>query len=321
MRYIQDRLPSIRVPRIYAYEPAGSPRAKAAGASYMLIEGFYGNALKDFELDMTVLPLDMQKRIIGQWTTVQAELVTLTLPAISSISSLSDTGEPIVGKLESATLESFQVRGPFGSSTDYFLAAGHAAQARLAAQDDSSRWARLGAAVFCDIVSKKAFFADSEVNTSFHLNHMDLGTQNIIVDNDLRLLAIIDWGFAQSAPWQVNRYPMPFPLLDALEETKQILADPNHLAHKNVLRQEATRKMYKDGFRAAEEELRSQGRSLPQSMAEVLDSTASRIFVCFTHLGRMPEQDEELVRRIVQLAFGWEDAKTNSYLADMEAAL
>ncbi len=150
---------------------------------------------------------------------------------------------------------------------------------------------------------------------------MDLGTQNIIVDDDLHLLAIIDWEFAQSAPWQVNRYPMPFPLLDSLEETEQILADPNHLAHKNVLRQEATRKMYRDGFRAAEEELRSQGRPLPQSMAEVLDNTASRIFVCFTHLGRMPEQDEELARRMVQLAFGWEDAKTNSCLADMEAAL
>lgn len=57
MRYIQDRPPSIRVPRFYAYEPAGSPRAKAAGASYMLTEGFYGNTLKDFELDMTVLPM------------------------------------------------------------------------------------------------------------------------------------------------------------------------------------------------------------------------------------------------------------------------
>jgi aminoglycoside phosphotransferase (APT) family kinase protein len=34
----------------------------------------------------------------------------------------------------------------------------------------------------------------------FPLSHMDLGTQNIIVDNDFNFLAIIDWEFAQTAP-------------------------------------------------------------------------------------------------------------------------
>lgn len=114
---------------------------------------------------------------------------------------------------------------------------------------------------------------------------------------------------------------MPFPLLDSQEQTQQILADSNHLAHKNVLRQETARAMYRDAFRAAEEDLGKQGRPLAQSIAEVLDSTASRTYVCFTSLGRMPEQDEELVRRMARLAFGWDDAKIGSYLAGIEAAL
>ncbi|GKU11974.1 unnamed protein product, partial [Fusarium langsethiae] len=31
---------------------------------------------------------------------------------------------------------------------------------------------------------------------------MDLGTQNVLVDDDLNFLAVIDWEFAQTAPWQ-----------------------------------------------------------------------------------------------------------------------
>ncbi len=57
MQYIQKNLSSVRIPRVYAYEPVGSPRATAAGASYMLIEGFYGNTLIDVEFDMTLLPV------------------------------------------------------------------------------------------------------------------------------------------------------------------------------------------------------------------------------------------------------------------------
>lgn len=68
----------------------------------------------------------------------------------------------------------------------------------------------------------------------FPLNHMDLGTQNILVDDTFNFVAIIDWEFAQTAPWQVNRYPMPLPLLGL--DTEDILRDPSHLAYRNVLR-------------------------------------------------------------------------------------
>jgi hypothetical protein len=103
---------------------------------------------------------------------------------------------------------------------------------------------------------------------------MDLGTQNILVDDKFDFQAIIDWEFAQTAPWQANHYPMPFPLLDSDEEIKDILRDPSHLAYKNVSRQESARKMYVDKFRTAEDELRKTGRSLGGSFAEVLNSPA-----------------------------------------------
>ncbi|XWW94347.1 hypothetical protein V2A60_002290 [Cordyceps javanica] len=327
-RYVRSKLTTITIPRVHAYEPADSPRAKEVGAAYMLIEGFRGNSLLDVEYDMTHLAPPVQEQITTQWTRVQAELATLALPQIGSISSLSPTEEPVIGRIASAAGEGFQDAGPFNRSVDYFAAAGQAAVARQKAaavsadgQGQGLPFAAIGALVFCDIVSRTALFQDMGVKGSFPLNHMDLGTQNIIVDDEFRVLAAIDWEFAQTAPWQVNHYPMPFPPLGSQRRTESILADPSHIAHKNVMRHESARKMYRAGFRMAEEELREQGRPIPESLARVLDCTASRIYACFTKLGRILDEDEELVQRMVRMAFGWDDAKTKSYIADMEAVL
>jgi hypothetical protein len=67
----------------------------------------------------------------------------------------------------------------------------------------------LGTFVFCDIVSSTDLFKDKEL--SFPLNHMDMGTQNILVDDEFNFLAIIDWEFAQTAPVQVNHFPSAQP--------------------------------------------------------------------------------------------------------------
>ena len=57
MRYVRDNVKSVAVPRIYAYEELGSEQAKALGAPYMLIEGFYGNTIQDIEVSVQNLPV------------------------------------------------------------------------------------------------------------------------------------------------------------------------------------------------------------------------------------------------------------------------
>lgn len=59
MRFLQDQTPkfSVPIPEIYAYERPGSEKVTAAGAMYMLIEGFYGNTL-DATLDEKGCNLD-----------------------------------------------------------------------------------------------------------------------------------------------------------------------------------------------------------------------------------------------------------------------
>lgn len=257
---------------------------------------------------------------MAQWTTIQTSLATLTNPLIGSISGITKTGEPIIDKLSSAASEGLMSQGPFSKAIEYFMALGEAALYRASCHESSldkgmSQFRRLGALVFLDIVQSTTFFQGSPAR--YPLNHMDLGTQNIIVDDDLNFLAVIDWEFAQTAPWQVNHYPMPFPLLWPDERIKTILGDPQHLAHKNISRQADARELYCRKFREAEAKLEKEGVPLGNEFAEVLESAASRIYACFSKLGDSPEQDEGLVREMVRLAFNFDVGRAKQYLEKM----
>ncbi|KAK4166630.1 hypothetical protein QBC43DRAFT_342722 [Cladorrhinum sp. PSN259] len=310
-------LPAITLPQIYAYEGLGSQLAADAGAIYMLLEGFYGNTLQDVEPDLC----NLSEHIMTQWTRVQVELATLAYPRIGSISSVSTTGEPVIGRLASASAEGLRCHGPFSSTAEYFTAVADAAISKLDLTDTDSNGGLsctiLGAFVFRDIVQNTTLFEDGDAKGRFPLNHMDLGTQNILVDDRFNFRAIIDWEFAQTAPWQVNHYLMPFPLQESDTEIQGILQDPNHLAHRNVSRQEFARRLYTKKFRDAEVELRKTERSLGSSFAEVLDSPASRIYACFTKLGRLPMADASLVHEMVRLAFDLDAEGTERYLHDI----
>ncbi|KAI1188976.1 hypothetical protein F5B17DRAFT_393082 [Nemania serpens] len=222
MELVRQRLTAVSLPCVYAYESVGSQLASHVGAPYMLLEGFYGNTLQDVEFDICSLYTTTQ-HIIAQWTRVQAELATLAYPQIGSISSVSELGEPVIGKLATAYTGELEEAGPFSKAADYFTSLGNAATNKTAI--------RLGAFVFLDIVKTTDLFKDTGTEGSFPLNHMDLGTQNILVDKNFNFVAVIDWEFAQTAPWQVIHYPMPFPLLGPDED---ILRDPSHIAYENV---------------------------------------------------------------------------------------
>ncbi|CAM1503419.1 Fc.00g081950.m01.CDS01 [Cosmosporella sp. VM-42] len=321
MRFVRQRLPTVAVPRVYAYEGPGSQLAINAGAAYMLIEGFYGNTLQDIAPDICSLSFSKQEHIMAQWTAVQTSLATLTYPVIGSISAITKTGEAVIDRLSSAAAEGLTSQGPFRQAVDYFTALGEAALRQAnphdCITDQPPHFRKLGALVFLDIVRSTTLFHAH--HAQYPLNHMDLGTQNILVDDNLNFLAIIDWEFAQTAPWQVNHYPMPFPLLWPDERICNILDDPEHLAHKNISRQVAARQLYCKKFREAETKLHKKGPRPEGGFTTVLESAASRIYACFSKLGDVLEQDKDLVCEMVRLAFGFDDEKTERYLEDISS--
>lgn len=140
----------------------------------------------------------------------------------------------------------------------------------------------------------------------------------MLIDDDFNIVAVIDWEYAQSAPWQTYHYPMPFPLREPDQEIQDILKDPNHLAHRNVERQNKARMMYKDGFQVAEDELEKQGKVFQRRISDVLDSPASRVFACFSTLGDLHgEGDKALVHAMLQLAFGMDSERAEEYLKSL----
>ncbi|KAJ0167558.1 hypothetical protein CTA2_1848 [Colletotrichum tanaceti] len=303
MEFVKQRLPHIPVPHVYAYEAPGSQLAADAGAVYMLLEGLYGNTLQDVEPDICNLPATTQEHIMAQWTKVQAELATISCPQIGSICSISKTGNPVLGRLASSFGE-LEDPGPFSNAIDYFTAAANAA----AGGPDSS--AKLGAFVFRDIVRKTPLFRDG--NGSYPFSHMDLGGQNILVDNRFNFVGIIDWEFAQTAPWEVNHYPMPFPLAET--DVEGILKDPSHIAYRNVLKQDFSRRIYLQKFQEAEERLKAEGRFLGGSFVDTLTGTASKIYACFTTLGRHPQNDVNVIREMARLAFNLSNDEVEEYI-------
>lgn len=284
MQYIRDRLPSVPVPKVYAYAGPSSKEAEDAGTMYMLIEGFRGNTLQDIEFDMTHLPvrtflallghlhspngdgcwtnlqqIQAKERIITHWTAAQVAIASLKFPAIGSIRVTSTTtAKPEVGALSFAAVEGLKYHGPFLDSLSYFREVATAKYTRPCRLDGERSSAKLAVLTFLDIIENTALFTSS-AGEEFSLNHMDFEPHNILVDDSFNLLAVIDWEFAQNAPWQVNYYPMPFCQTSPDADLEEILRDPDHIAHRNVSRQVTTRKMYREKMKQAEEEMAQRG--------------------------------------------------------------
>lgn len=197
-------------------------------------------------------------------------------------------------------MEGLKDPGPFSDSLSYFKEVAKAGNTK-ACQDGESFGTKLAFVTFIDVVDNTALFTSS-AEDGFPLNHMDMGPQNIPVDDSFNLLAVIDWEFAQTAPWQVNHYPMPFPLTSSDVELEEILRDPDHFAYRNVSRQDATQKMYEEKMQQAEEEMAQKGQPPARSIADWLNGAESRIYACPERVSGDDESDEALAYEMVRLA-------------------
>ncbi|KND91973.1 hypothetical protein TOPH_03289 [Tolypocladium ophioglossoides CBS 100239] len=321
MKFVQANVATIPVPTLYACEMPGSPRAAEAGAAYILIEGFYGNAVQDINHSIYDLPNSTQERLIAQWTSFQAELAAFTFPRIGSISQFSPDTGATVGKLATASADSLAIAGPFQSGRDYLVAV---AEARLNQElhrknsdSETDDFTALGFLVFRNIVRDTNIFKGDQ--GPFHFNHMDMGIQNILVDDDFNIIAVIDWEFAQSAPWEVICYPMPISIINSDEEIKEILGNPGHIGHRNVSRQAATRGLYRQKFKEAESALMARGRPLRVSIAETLEGKASRIYGLAEKLGIFKGMAEDLTYEMLRLGHGLTGLEAKRHLEKVKA--
>jgi len=233
----------------------------------------------------------------------------------------------VVGPLSTAALEGLRDHGPFYDAATYFKLVGEARYRKACEGKEGGDFAKLATHVFLDIVHNTELFTNPTNPENpggpgpFHLNHMDMGTQNILVDDDFNFLAIIDWEFAQTAPWQINHYQMPFPLVTSDSEIERVLGNPGDLAHGNMLRQTTAQKLYRKKFQEAEAELAQKGRRSAISIADSLDGASSRIYACLERLTGDDGHDESLAREIVRLAYQFDEEGISTYLRSMKSKI
>jgi hypothetical protein len=130
-------------------------------------------------------------------------------------------------------------------------------------------------------VQNTTLFEDGSSERQFPLNHMDLGTQNILVDDRFSFRAIIDCEFAQTAPWQVNHYPMPFPLVGSDTETQRHPSgSQSPCASERVAVRVCSKVIHQEVSRRRSRT--TENRAIPRKLiAEDLDSPASRMYASF----------------------------------------
>ena len=309
--YVRDAT-DLPLPRIFTYERDHTEWARKVGSSYMLIEGFYGNSLFDLHDDFYEIPQKKQEKVLEQWTKFQALLATLTFADIGAISQYSKSKGPLIGHM--ATDEAGDI-GPFSDAWEYHMAIaeGRVKNARKEPScDPDDKYHLLGPVVHLDIVKNSSLFKSNR-NGPFPLNHLDMGTQNLLMDDEYNIVAIIDWEMAQTAPWEINYYQWPFPPMDRKDDVNWDSLGP--VARSNTQRTFDSQDFYRRKFAQAEIELRNQGRPLAVSISNILDSDESRTYFMMERHGvDGPDADETYLKEAVKMAFGYGDQEVESYL-------
>ena len=204
MRYVRENS-RIPVPEVYGYDTSFT---NPLGHPYMFLELVVGTAAMWATMSCT---LDQRHKLIRNMAGILNELSTLTFPEIGQLRySAARPGEVVVGPLVSHRGE---IIGPFSASTEYYhsrarlivdhLKLGHSEPVATpvfdkstdSTQDEPEQLAVRAATTLAD-----RSIVDGSNTGPFPLKHPDLSFQNVLVDENFRVVAVLDWSFASTVP-------------------------------------------------------------------------------------------------------------------------
>ena len=239
---------------------------------------------------------------------------------IGSISEFPESDGATVGKLSYAEMDSLVTPGLFASVIDYYTAVINNTKCHSLRNKEVHKSLQLAYYVYRDIVQNSS--TSKEFNRPpFPSNHMDLDTPNFLVDGAYNIIAVIEWEFAQSAPWQEHTYPILFtPFGNVFSESDEaILRLPAQVRCGNLSLQEVTRQQYKKGFDDAERELHTHGRDIRVSISTLLGSKGARIKALAGILEHIdPMYVERCALEMIRIAYEIDERDSKKYLRSMD---
>ena len=223
---------SIPVPEIYGY----SADTDLIGAPFILMEALQGNAAVN--LNNRLIPPEHKASFYRSLAEYQTEMSSITLPKIGSPIRNPD-GTYDVGPLP-------RLGGPFSTETEYLRAwakhtpffggtSGLKEMCGIYGDEILS-----GVLAFPQRVSELAGKIAIRDHGPFPLIHPDFFHSNIIVDDSWKVLGVIDWEYAQSAPWEIVEFPL------TLSVCPRLIDAPWNYDENGVAKDEDTKAMIKD---------------------------------------------------------------------------
>ena len=256
-------LTRIPVPEIYGY----SANTDLIGAPFILMEALQGNAAVD--LNNRLIPPEHSASFYRSLAEYQAEMSSIAFPKIGSPIRKPD-GTYDVGPLP-------RLGGPFSTATEYLRAwAKHTPF--YGGTDGLKEMCGIygdeilsGVLAFPQRVSELAGRIAVRDHGPFPLIHPDFFHSNIIVDDNWKVLGVIDWEYAQSAPWETVEFPL------TLNVCPRLIDAPWNYDENGVAKDEDTRDTIKDRgdyLVMVKECERRQGRA--PSLSDVLSDQAGQ---------------------------------------------
>ncbi|TDZ15457.1 hypothetical protein Cob_v011643 [Colletotrichum orbiculare MAFF 240422] len=188
---------SIPIPEVHSIEARWDCDVKAP---FMLMDCLPGN-VGIMDLGMKVPP-GFKPKFLRRLAQMHVQLATVQLPMIGTILSRNEDGTYRQGPIPG-------LGGPFNTATEFFKA--WAAKTTFGMTDEHLRTA--SGQYADDIIPSVSSFPKSIGDLApklsardhgpFPLCHGDFGHNNIIVDDEYRVLGLIDWEASFSAPWEI----------------------------------------------------------------------------------------------------------------------
>lgn len=240
MRYVAANT-TVPVPRIYHY---GTAAENPTGLGPFIImdyidhERTMSDALKDPTLgpdESHVLDADISedklKFLYRQMANILLQLSRLTFPKIGSLvqeddGSFSVSGRPLIQNMNSlvefaGVVPSLLPSQQYDTSAEWYAAMADMHMAQLAFQhndavldEDDVRDKYVARQLFRRLVSSGQLH---DCDPTFRLYSEDLRPSNVLIDQDLRVVGVIDWEFAYAAPPQFSFDPPWWLLLKSPE--------------------------------------------------------------------------------------------------------
>ncbi|RKK89688.1 hypothetical protein BFJ68_g16646 [Fusarium oxysporum] len=187
---------SIPIPKIHAFEARFNC---SVGAPFMLMDCLKGNVGMD--LGMTIPP-EKKQTFLNALAKIHVQLSKVQLPKIGTVLSMNPDGTCQQGPIPG-------LGGPFTTATEFFEA--WSARVKFGKSDEQLRAASgqhaddiaYSTSLFPQTIKKLADKLSVCDHGPFPICHGDFGHNNIIVDDNYKVLGVIDWEGAFAAPWEI----------------------------------------------------------------------------------------------------------------------